>query len=109
MLAGCFELPSIPSGWGMICFLPAFGFVLNGTSSVLYIGLIPALHRDFRSRGYAVFFTLNFIFAAISPYFFGLIGDAWGLAEVFYAAGLLMLAGLVVVGFLRSGDRLETV
>lgn len=106
MLVGCFALPSIPLGWKMICFLPVFGFVLNGTSSVLYIGLIPTLHRDFRSRGYAVFFTLNFIFAAISPYFFGLIGDAWGLAVMFYAAGLLMLAGLVVVGFLRNGDRL---
>ncbi|RKX35913.1 MAG: hypothetical protein DRP71_01850 [Verrucomicrobia bacterium] len=102
MLAGCFALPSIPPGWSMLLFLPVFGFFLNGTSSILYIGLIPTLDEKLRSRGYAVFFTLNFLFAAISPYFFGLIGDGWGLPAIFYAAGLLMLAGLAIVGFLRK-------
>jgi MFS family permease len=102
MLAGCFALPSIPSGWTMLCFLPVFGFFLNGTSSLLYIGLIPTLHEDRRSRGYSVFYTLNFVLAAISPLFFGLIADTWGLVAVFYAAGILMLAGLAVVGFLRK-------
>ncbi len=102
MVAGCFALPSIPSGWIMLFFLPVFGFFLNGTSSVLYIGLFPTLHEDFRSQGYAIYYTLTFILAAISPYFFGLIGDVSGLPAIFYAAGALMSAGLIVVGFLRN-------
>ncbi len=69
---------------------------------MLYIGLVPTLHEDFRSEGYAIYYTPTFLLAAISPYFFGLIGDASGLLAIFYAAGALMSAGLIVVGFLRE-------
>ena len=31
MVLGCFVLPSMPSGWVLVLFLPLFGFMLNGT------------------------------------------------------------------------------
>ena len=102
MIAGCWALPSIPAGWSMLVFLPLFGFMLNGTSSVLYIGLVPTLDPDRHSRGYALYYTLNFFAGAAAPYLFGLVGDAHGLAAGYYAAGAFMLVGLPLVFFLRE-------
>ena len=102
MVLGCWALPTIQAGWAMVVFLPLFGFVLNGTSSVIYIGLVPTFDRGRHSRGYALYYTSNFIAGAAAPYLFGLVGDAYGLAAVYYAAGVLMLGGLPLVFFLRD-------
>lgn len=102
MVAGCWSLPQLAGGWWIFVFLPLFGFVLNGTSSVLYIGLVPTFAEKRRSRGYALYYTLNFIAAAASPFLFGLIGDGLGLDAVFYLAGGAMLAGLPLAWFLRT-------
>ena len=102
MILGCWALPSIPPGWGMVLFLPLFGFMLNGTSSVIYIGLAPTFQAERRSRGYALYYTLNFFSAAAAPFLFGLVGDGFGLAAIFYVAGALMFLGLPLVAFLRD-------
>ncbi len=102
MILGCWALPSIPPGWVLLLFLPLFGFMLNGTSSVIYIGLAPTFEADYRSRGYALYFTLSFFASAAAPALFGLVGDAFGLRTVFYVAGATMLLGLPLVMFLRD-------
>ena len=102
MILGCFAMPSMPLGWSLLLFLPAFGFVLNGTSSVIYIGLAPTFTREQRSRGYALYYTTNFFSTALSPFLFGLVGDAFGLGAIFFSAGLVMAAGLPLVYFMRD-------
>ena len=102
MILGCLALPQISTGWQLFIFLPLFGFVLNGTSSVIYIGLAPTIAPQERSRGYALYYTLNFFSSALAPYIFGLVGDALGLEAIFFGAGALMVLGLPLVFFLRD-------
>ena len=102
MIAGCWALPQLAASWWLAVFLPLFGFVLNGTSSVLYIGLVPTLAQQRRSRGYALYYTLNFIAGAAAPFLFGLAGDAFGLDTAYYLAGAAMLVGLPAVAFLKE-------
>jgi FSR family fosmidomycin resistance protein-like MFS transporter len=103
MILGCWFLPQIAASWGLFLFLPFFGFVLNGTSSVLYIGLVPTFAQARRSRGYALYYTLSFIAGAAAPFFFGLAGDTYGLDAVFYLAGAAMLAALPATAFFKKG------
>ena len=102
MILGCLALPQISAGWQLFIFLPLFGFVLNGTSSVIYIGLAPTIAPQERSRGYALYYTLNFFSSALAPYIFGLVGDALGLEAIFFGAGALMALGLPLVFLLRD-------
>ena len=102
MILGCFALPSVPSGWVIVLFLPLFGFMLNGTSSVIYVGTAPTLNAEFRSRGYALHYTLSFIASATAPYLAGFIGDTYDLKAIFYANGAVMLFALPLVMFLKD-------
>ena len=102
MILGCFALPSVPSGWVIVLFLPLFGFMLNGTSSVIYVGTAPTLNAEFRSRGYALHYTLSFIASAAAPYLAGFVGDTYGLKTIFYANGAVMLFALPLVMFLKD-------
>ncbi|MCZ6677510.1 MAG: MFS transporter [Candidatus Poribacteria bacterium] len=104
MILGCFTLPSVPPGWALIFFLPVFGFMLNGTSSVIYVGLAPTLESKHRRRGYALHYTLNFISAAVAPWCFGFVADAYDLKTIFYVMGAVMLLGLPLVIFLKQGE-----
>ena len=106
MILGCFVLPSVPSGWVILLFLPLFGFMLNGTSSVIYVGTAPTLNSEFRSRGYALHYTLSFIASATAPYLAGFIGDTYSLKALFYANGAVMLFALPLVVFLKDGLHL---
>ncbi len=102
MILGCFALPSVPSGWIIVLFLPLFGFMLNGTSSVIYVGTAPTLNAEFRSRGYALHYTLSFIASATAPYLVGFVGDSYGLKAIFYVNGAVMLFALPLVMFLKD-------
>ena len=102
MILGCFALPSVPSGWVIVLFLPLFGFMLNGTSSVIYVGTAPTLNAEFRSRGYALHYTLSFIASATTPYLAGFVGDTYDLKAIFYANGAVMLFALPLVMFLKD-------
>ena len=105
VVLGCLALPSISSGWLLLVLLPLFGFVLNGTSSVIYIGLVPTIEAEYRSRGYALYYTISFIAAAAAPYIFGLVADLFGLHAVYYGAALVLLAGLPLAAFLNGGRQ----
>ena len=102
MIGGCLALPAVPSGWSLVLFLPVFGFMLNGTSSVIYIGLAPTFEAARRSRGYALYYTVNFLAGAAAPLAFGLVGDHYSLATIFYVAAATMVLGLPLVFFLRD-------
>jgi predicted MFS family arabinose efflux permease len=97
----------IPSRWILLLFLPLFGFMLNGTSSVIYVGVAPTLRSEFRSRGYALHYTLSFLSSAITPYLFGLVGDAYGLNTIFHATAIVMLLGLPLVFFLKERENFD--
>ena len=105
MILGCFALPSVPSGWALLLFLPLFGFMLNGTSSVIYVGTAPTLNSEFRSRGYALHYTLSFIASAAAPYLAGFVGDTYSLKAIFYVNGAVMLFALPLVIFLKDGTH----
>ena len=61
-----------------------FGFVLNGTSSVLYAMVAELVPEHRRSRGYGLYYTLVNGSSALAPVVFGLLGDRSGLTTVFF-------------------------
>lgn len=72
--------------------LPLLGVMLNGTSSVLY-GTVPELaHPERVERAFALFYTGTIGSGAISPVFYGLLGDALGVAPATAATALVALA-----------------
>jgi len=107
MVLGCFILPTISSKWVLLLFLPLFGFMLNGTSSVIYVGVAPTLRSESRSRGYALHYTLSFLASAIAPYLFGLVGDTYSLSTIFHMVAIVMLLGLPVVFFLKEKENFD--
>lgn len=61
-----------------LALLPLLGVCLNGTSSVLY-GTVPELAPSDRTeRAFAIFYTGAIGSGAVSPIFYGLLGDAVG-------------------------------
>lgn len=75
-ILGILALPLLPA----IILLPALGIMLNGTSSALY-GTVPELAPAHRTeRAFALFYTGTIGSGALSPVFFGLLGDATGIA-----------------------------
>jgi len=67
-------LPLVP----VLVLLPLLGVMLNGTSSVLY-GTVPELAPAHRTEhAFALFYTGVIGTSALSPVFYGLLGDALG-------------------------------
>jgi MFS family permease len=62
----------------------AFGFVLNGTSSVLYAAVADFVAEHRRARGYGLYYTLVNGASAIAPFLYGLLGDRQGLTVLFF-------------------------
>lgn len=98
----CALLPSVPPGWQLVLLIPLFGFVLNGTSSVFYIGIVPTFEPQYRSRGYSMYYTITFVAAAISPFAFGTVGDLYGLDAIYYAVAGVMALVIPLALFLRG-------
>lgn len=74
--------------------LPAIGLALNGTSSVLYGSvpeLVPIHHR---SRAFALFYTGTIGGSALSPLFFGWLGDHTGIMLAMQCVALFVLLTL---------------
>ncbi|MBI4641380.1 MAG: MFS transporter [Candidatus Tectomicrobia bacterium] len=93
MILGCLLLPSLHVGWLLLLpFLLGFGFVLNGTSSVMYIGLADTLTAQRQSVGYGIYYTINFASSAVAPLGFGLLADRYGVPTVFYGVAGMTLA-----------------
>ena len=101
-LIGCLALPSVPPGWQLLLILPLFGFVLNGTSSVFYIGVVPTFEPRYRSRGYSMYYTITFVAAAVSPLALGKVGDSYDLDAIYYAAAGIMALAIPMTLFLKA-------
>jgi MFS transporter, FSR family, fosmidomycin resistance protein len=55
------------------------GFVLNGTSSVLYASVAELVHAERRARGYGLYYTATQLASALAPILYGLLADRVGL------------------------------
>ena len=73
-----------PLGWAFACLIP-LGFVLNGTSSVLYAAVAGLVHAGKRARGYGLYYTATQLASAAAPVLYGLLADRAGLAPTFVA------------------------
>jgi predicted MFS family arabinose efflux permease len=72
--------------------LPVVGIALNGTSSVLY-GSVPELVEPAkRQRAFGIFYTGTIGAGAVSPFLYGLLGDAFSVT-----IALLVIAGVVLL------------
>jgi len=85
--------------------LPLLGVALNGTSSVLY-GTVPELvPGERRARAFGVFYTLTIGAGAVSPLFYGLIGDSVGVPRTFIVIAAVVLLVLPLTLGLRGALR----
>jgi MFS family permease len=82
--------------------LPVIGIALNGTSSVLY-GSVPLLVTpEKRTRAFSVFYTGTIGSGAITPIFYGLIGDALGVPYAVMVVAAVVLVTLPLVLIIRN-------
>ena len=58
----------------MLAVVP-LGFVLNGTSSVLYASVAELVHAERRARGYGLYYTCTQLASAVAPILYGLLAD----------------------------------
>ncbi len=88
--------------WGALCLCPFLGVILNGTSSIIY-GSVPELAgKEAHSRAFAVLYTATVGAGAISPYFYGLLGDLVGVPQAMQAAALIILGAVPLTIPLRG-------
>jgi MFS family permease len=99
--------PSVP----LMVVLPlalAFGFVLNGTSSVLYATVADLVDERRRSRGYGLYYTLVNGASALAPVLYGLLGDRSGLLAIFAALAATNLLTVPLALAIRQPARSYT-
>lgn len=80
----------------------AFGFALNGTSSVLAAAVAHFIPAHRRARGYGAYFTATLVSSALAPLGYGILGDATDLTTVFIAMAALTAAILLPLLAIRS-------
>lgn len=85
----------------VLALLPIIGIALNGTSSVVY-GSVPDLVEPAkRSRAFSIFYTGTIGSGALSPAFYGWIGDDIGLTTMLGIVAGLCLLTLPLAFFLK--------
>jgi MFS family permease len=90
---------------GAMVLLPVVGIALNGTSSVLY-GSVPALVEPARrQRAFGIFYTGTIGAGAVSPFFYGLLGDAFGVTTALMVVAAVVLVTLPITLVLRPALR----
>lgn len=87
----------------LIPVLVAFGFVLNGTSSVLYTSVAEMVHVDRRARTYGLFYTLSLGAGALAPLPYGFLSDAAGIQAAFVAIAVVTLTTIPMALLMRRG------
>ena len=85
--------------------LPLVGIALNGTSSVLYATVAELVPSARRARAFGVFYTLTIGAGAVSPSFYGLLGDSIGIARTFGVIAAVVLLVLPLTLALRPALR----
>ena len=81
--------------------LPVVGFMLNGTSSVLYATVAEVIYANARSRGYGLYYAITLGSSAIAPLVYGVVTDSLGLIFTMVTAALFVLLTLPLSRFLR--------
>ncbi|HTR88321.1 MAG TPA: MFS transporter [Reyranella sp.] len=90
----------LPLFWSLVLLAPV-GLMLNGTSSVLY-GTVPEfVTAERRTHAFAVFYTGGSVAGALSPFLFGVLGDAIGLVPAIASVAALALLTVPLVWALR--------
>jgi MFS transporter, FSR family, fosmidomycin resistance protein len=87
----------------LIPVLVTFGFVLNGTSSVLYASVAEMVHVDRRARTYGLFYTLSLGAGALAPLPYGFLSDGLGVQGAFVAIAVVTLATIPMALLMRGG------
>lgn len=90
---------------GAVVLLPVVGIALNGTSSVLY-GSVPELVEPAkRQRAFGIFYTGTIGAGAVSPFFYGLLGDAFSVTTALVVIAAVVLLTLPITLMLRPALR----
>jgi FSR family fosmidomycin resistance protein-like MFS transporter len=76
--AALIGLLAAPPALVLLALLP-LGFVLNGTSSVLYAAVAGLVDVRRRARGYGLYYTATLCASAAAPILYGLVADQVGL------------------------------
>jgi MFS transporter, FSR family, fosmidomycin resistance protein len=80
--------------------LPVVGFMLNGTSSVLYATVAEVIYANARSRGYGLYYAITLGSSAIAPLVYGVVTDSLGIMFTMVTAALFVLLTLPLSRFL---------
>ncbi len=81
----------------LIPILLVHGFMLNGTSTVLYATVAELVSAEGRNRGYGLFYTIYLVAESLGPMIFGYIGDKISLGAIFYILAALTLVIIPLV------------
>jgi FSR family fosmidomycin resistance protein-like MFS transporter len=81
--------------------LPLVGFMLNGTSSVLYATVAEVISSAVRVRGYGVYYAITLGSGAISPMLYGFLTDSLGLIVSIITVALAVLLTLPLSRYLQ--------
>jgi MFS family permease len=87
--------------WSGLALLPLIGFALNGTSSVLYGSVPDLVASERRQRAFGIFYTGTIGAGALSPTFFGMIGDQLGVGITLALVAAFVLFTLPLALLLR--------
>ena len=84
--------------------LPLVGFMLNGTSSVLYATVAEIISATARSRGYGLYYAITLGAGAIAPLLYGLLTDSMGLTVTIITTALVVLMTLPLSRYLAQSN-----
>ena len=93
-----------PLELALLALLP-LGFMLNGTSSVLYASVASLVHASRRARTYGLYYTCSQVSSAGAPLVYGLVADRFGLHAALIALAIATAA--IVPIALAVGSRLH--
>jgi MFS family permease len=92
----------VPGPWILVVLLP-LGFVLNGTSSVLYAAVAGLVSVARRARGYGLYYTCSQLASAGAPVLYGLLADRAGLGPTFVVMAVVTAAIVPLTLLTRAG------
>ena len=93
---------AVPGPWILGVLLP-LGFVLNGTSSVLYAAVAGLVSVSRRARGYGLYYTCSQLASAGAPVLYGLLADRAGLGPTFVVMAMVTAAIVPLTLLTRAG------
>jgi len=92
----------VPGPWVLAVLVP-LGFVLNGTSSVLYAAVAGLISVARRARGYGLYYTCSQLASAGAPVLYGLLADRAGLGPTFVVMAAVTAAIVPLTLITRAG------